>query len=228
MLLQEGRYENSSIADMHYTFQVKGAPNTLVPLHAQGFVSILPIHISDEHGQPAKLIDGVVAPPPTLDFQIVASAALYISPSRGTPYPDSGAGVHIESRYQPLAYSYGGIYCYGCNGIGEQIDKTFYVWSNSDINVELGGSVQLIYNALGGGRDPDPTFATVSTFADPTFSIDDPAFSGFSIVGVPTGSPPPGSAVPEPASWVMMVGGFGLLGGVMRRRAAPLRPLFVA
>jgi len=29
--------------------------------------------------------------------------------------------------------------------------------------------------------------------------------------------------VPEPASWAMMVGGFGLVGGAMRRRAAKLR-----
>ena len=31
-------------------------------------------------------------------------------------------------------------------------------------------------------------------------------------------NPPPG--VPEPASWAMLVGGFGLLGGMMRRRRA--------
>lgn len=30
---------------------------------------------------------------------------------------------------------------------------------------------------------------------------------------------PPTSSVPEPATWAMMVGGFGLIGGAMRRRA---------
>ncbi|UAK25401.1 choice-of-anchor L domain-containing protein [Sphingomonas nostoxanthinifaciens] len=35
--------------------------------------------------------------------------------------------------------------------------------------------------------------------------------------------PVPPSGVPEPASWAMMVGGFGLAGAAMRRRAAPRR-----
>jgi hypothetical protein len=221
MLLQAGRYENSVVTDMQYTFQVKGAPDTLVPLHALGFVSILPIHLSDQLGHPATLVDGLIATAPTPNFSVVASAGLYITPTRGTPYPDSGAGAYVESRYQPRGYDYDLPYCTGCSGTGQQIDKTFYVWSNSDIRVDLGGSVQLIYNALGGGLDADPTFATVAASADPIFSIDDPAYSGFSIVGVPTGSPPPGSAVPEPASWATMVGGLGLLGGLMRRRATP-------
>jgi hypothetical protein len=29
----------------------------------------------------------------------------------------------------------------------------------------------------------------------------------------------PSSAVPEPASWAMMLGGFGLIGGALRRRS---------
>lgn len=32
-----------------------------------------------------------------------------------------------------------------------------------------------------------------------------------------------GSAVPEPASWAMMIGGFGLVGGALRRRSAGAR-----
>jgi hypothetical protein len=38
------------------------------------------------------------------------------------------------------------------------------------------------------------------------------------------------ASVPEPASWAMMVGGFGLIGGVMRRlrRAAQPAPLNAA
>ncbi len=31
------------------------------------------------------------------------------------------------------------------------------------------------------------------------------------------------TAVPEPASWALMIGGFGLLGAVMRRRSVPVR-----
>lgn len=34
---------------------------------------------------------------------------------------------------------------------------------------------------------------------------------------------PGGSAVPEPASWALMIGGFGLVGGAMRRRATIAR-----
>jgi hypothetical protein len=33
---------------------------------------------------------------------------------------------------------------------------------------------------------------------------------------------PPGGAVPEPASWAMMIGGFGLVGAAARRRSATL------
>ena len=32
------------------------------------------------------------------------------------------------------------------------------------------------------------------------------------------GSLPPSSTVPEPASWAMMIGGFGAVGGTLRRR----------
>ena len=39
---------------------------------------------------------------------------------------------------------------------------------------------------------------------------------GIRVSGVPTG----GGAVPEPASWAMMIAGFGLVGGAMRRRNA--------
>lgn len=41
-----------------------------------------------------------------------------------------------------------------------------------------------------------------------------------SSITVPT---PGGSAVPEPASWAMMIGGFGLVGGALRRRATTAR-----
>lgn len=60
---------------------------------------------------------------------------------------------------------------------------------------------------------------TLSFFdSDPQFALDNPGYGGFSsllsngktVVGI--------SNAPEPASWAMMLGGFGLIGGVMRRR----------
>jgi MYXO-CTERM domain-containing protein len=55
-------------------------------------------------------------------------------------------------------------------------------------------------------------------YIDPIFSFADPALASlYTLVGVPRDALLP-STVPEPASWTMMVGGFGLLGVAMRRR----------
>jgi len=65
---------------------------------------------------------------------------------------------------------------------------------------------------------------TLSFFdADPQFALDNPGYGGFSsllsngktVVGV--------SNAPEPASWAMMLGGFGLIGGALRRRRTAVR-----
>jgi hypothetical protein len=54
-------------------------------------------------------------------------------------------------------------------------------------------------------------------FAGSLYNQNQPAFSerdlAFSMVGV-------AAAVPEPATWGMMITGFGALGGVLRRRSA--------
>lgn len=53
---------------------------------------------------------------------------------------------------------------------------------------------------------------------DPLFELD-PAFaSQYQLVGLPDNPTGGAPALPEPSSWAMMVGGFGLLGGMLRRR----------
>jgi hypothetical protein len=213
-LLHGGVYEQNSLSSMTYSFQVQGAPNTYVPLHMLGAVSVSAIHLSDEHGNPATLVDGATDAPSDL-FRIVAAASLQLSLSHGTPFPQNGDSASFEAIYDPA----GEIYCNHCGGGGDSFDTVVWVYSNTNINVSLTASTLLRYTAEGIGSNA-PIFATVSAETDPVFSIDDPAYSGFTIVGVPTGSPPPGSAggVPEPASWAMMLAGFGLAGSSIRAR----------
>ena len=52
--------------------------------------------------------------------------------------------------------------------------------------------------------------------ADPTFVIDEPGYSAYSIEGVPAG--PAAAAAPEPATWAMMLIGFAGIGYVGFRK----------
>ena len=63
------------------------------------------------------------------------------------------------------------------------------------------------------------------TFAGaPSVTGDDDVIFDLVEVTAVTGEPPApvSGAVPEPATWAMMIGGFGLIGGTMRRRRATL------
>ncbi len=59
--------------------------------------------------------------------------------------------------------------------------------------------------------------------ADPTFVIDEPGYSDYTIEGVPAG--PAATATPEPATWAMMLIGFAGMGFFShrsgRRAASP-------
>ena len=47
--------------------------------------------------------------------------------------------------------------------------------------------------------------------------------AAFSPGASPPPPPPPNNAVPEPATWAMMIGGFALAGATLRRRKAAVR-----
>jgi hypothetical protein len=65
------------------------------------------------------------------------------------------------------------------------------------------------------------------TFAGTAFSVD---FGGsadqVAFAGITLGSQTPGGTVPEPATWAMMIGGFGMVGGAMRRRRVSTKVSF--
>ncbi|NIJ08399.1 hypothetical protein FHS31_002016 [Sphingomonas vulcanisoli] len=66
------------------------------------------------------------------------------------------------------------------------------------------------------GSTVNPTQGLTATPTSLTVSFNQTGSSGYSASG--TLAVPPASAVPEPASWAMMVGGFGLLGATLRRK----------
>ena len=55
-----------------------------------------------------------------------------------------------------------------------------------------------------------PETAEGGASADPTFVIDEPGYSAYSIEGVPAG--PAATATPEPATWAMLLIGFAGIG----------------
>jgi hypothetical protein len=91
-----------------------------------------------------------------------------------------------------------------------EIDQWVMMWSNSNSIVEMYANAYADFYAGPGG--------TAHAFLDPIFTIDPAYASRFTITGLPGDASPPSGAVPEPASWAMMLAGFGLVGGAMRGR----------
>lgn len=97
-----------------------------------------------------------------------------------------------------------------------------------------GDTVQQGYGFLRNGRLWDVKTYDVTSFLAPGSNTLDlklaPVSDALSLIvaqfSLPVGSaPPPPSAspVPEPATWAMFIGGFGMIGGAMRRRRVSVR-----
>jgi hypothetical protein len=108
--------------------------------------------------------------------------------------------------------SVGGVEFGTCGDFGGNTDFTFnYLVYFNDFRYPKSIQVLIESYAQASGS------ASASAFADPVFTL--PANSGLTLVlsqGVGNGPGP--SAVPEPASWAMMLAGFGLAGAALRRR----------
>jgi hypothetical protein len=115
----------------------------------------------------------------------------------------------------------GGIDTFGGDG-SIHVDEDIDVVLNRDVSVQLAA-----YASAGiPVTDQDlllDEYGTGSAHLDPIFTLPAAYRDLIEIVGVPAGAtpPPPGPGdVPEPATWAMMLSGFGLIGSAMRRRRA--------
>lgn len=98
----------------------------------------------------------------------------------------------------------------------------------------LEGGIIAALNSLAAGTGSDDDYGLLFDFAenaarfgpngDAAFALGDSftaiAFSDGQIIGTGTSSAIPVGAIPEPATWAMMIMGFGLIGGALRQRKA--------
>lgn len=149
-----------------------------------------------------------------------------------TTPPDGTQAAFIQSVYGSAPGDIGAV-SFALTGLsaGTSYDTTFYAaqrannFGNTPLNVSFNGTLLGTYSAT--SRDftqfTVPSFIATGSTGTLTFA-GSPSVTGdddviVDLVRVSAAASPP-AAVPEPATWAMMLGGFGLVGGAMRRRKA--------
>ncbi len=150
-------------------------------------------------------------------FNVPADRPVFIDPVIAVGYDYVvNSGPNIASAWFPELGDADGYQLFGWDGAGYTV-ALGSVLAEQWFDFAAGGVTRFAVRGIdpGLGLDPSNTsaFVTGLRFTDAgTVSL---TMSPFSI--------DTGSAVPEPATWAMMILGFGLVGGAARRRRAPVR-----
>jgi len=126
--------------------------------------------------------------------------------SRGTG-SYGGAALPVDDLGAHSSYSYNAFdpLNFGSNLFNDNYSSNGVVENSARLNFPF---------VMGGNFDPNANDTYRVTLTVTGLSGGTQSFSTLAQVGSGVG------AVPEPASWALMVGGFGLVGGAMRRRTA--------
>lgn len=152
-------------------------------------------------------------PDALVPVRFLAGGSVFSNSSRGTGearlrFGEVGLGGHVD---QWSAVGQGSDETGVIQAVAAfSIDQTFFMKPSMTYFVEMyaGAGVQAaVFDGATAFASVDPTFTILGDFA-----------LNYRVVGVPGGDVTPPGAVPEPATWAMMVAGFGVLGGALRRR----------
>jgi hypothetical protein len=91
-------------------------------------------------------------------------------------------------------------------------------FANGDVAAGAFRTLDLTYDAIAGIAAP--LEIRIAAFYDPAQGT---TYRQIGVDNIRLDASPIASAVPEPAAWGMLIGGFGIAGGMMRRRPARIR-----
>jgi hypothetical protein len=188
-------------ATVNYTIRVSGpVTGALIPVHINAIASAGSLTVPDPVGD-------YYAP-------IEAGAAAHVSVQYAEGDVPVGAPEFLAFIYADTHYDYRYFTDPGAGyaapvllGNTSTFNDEVLIEANFDVSVSVYASA---------GANFESTYASYTetaeggASADPTFVIDEPGYSAYSIEGVPAG--PASTAVPEPSTWAMMLIGFAGLG----------------
>jgi hypothetical protein len=200
--------DGDALADVKYTIRVNGpVTGALVPVHITALASATSLDV-------AGPVDGAYAPVTAgadAAFQVqYAEGDLPVGVANNGILVDIQAYTSYDYRHftNPLDYPAPVLL-----GNSTPFNGEVMIAANFDVAVNIVASAGAEFSsAYAGALESAEGGASV----DPTFAIDEPGYSAYTLEGVPAG--PAAAAAPEPETWAMMLLGFAGLGYAGYRR----------
>ena len=189
--------DGNATATVNYTIRVSGpVTGALIPVHITAIASASSLDVPDDIYAPIVAGTDADVQVQYAEGDVPVGAPAFLA----FIYADT----HYDYRYFTVDPGYGAPVLLGNTAT---FDNEVMIAANFDVDVRVIASASADYEF-----NTTSITETVEggASADPTFVIDEPGYSDYTIEGVPAG--PTAVATPEPATWAMMLIGFAGIG----------------